>query len=166
MKNNKIPGIRQQFIFSRDFVVFPVSRHFPYSGDFVVSPISIHFWTFDVGSGPLRAEGHRLEARRETFTHKNFTLLYNPPRPSRPKADLGLAKDTSQGLRNCPYWAKKGSDWKNALMAWLVLVEFGWCWLVLVGVGWFWLVLVARKIARNRMEKIERRKIAAPPEGQ
>ena len=51
-------------------------------------------------------------------------------------------------------------------MAWLVLVEFGWFWLVLVGVGWFWLVLVARKIARNRMEKIERRKIAAPPEGQ
>ena len=30
-------------IFSRDFVVSPVSRHFLYSRDFVVSPVSRHF---------------------------------------------------------------------------------------------------------------------------
>ena len=33
----------QKLLYSRDFVVSPVSRHFPYSREFVVSPVSRHF---------------------------------------------------------------------------------------------------------------------------
>ena len=34
----------RHFPYSRDFAVSPVSRHFSYSRDFIVSPVSRHFW--------------------------------------------------------------------------------------------------------------------------
>ena len=52
----------------------------PYSRDFFISPsVSGNLWT-DVGSGFLRAEPHRGEARREEYpcthsTHDNLSLL-------------------------------------------------------------------------------------------
>ena len=75
------------FPYSRDYIVSPVSSNFPYSRDFVVSS-SRHFWAI-VGSGPLRVERRRCEARREKFTRENFTL---------PTIYLGLAGQT-------PAWA-------------------------------------------------------------
>ena len=69
---------------AKGFCCFPVSGLFLYSRDFVVSPVSRYFWT-DVGSGPLRDE---RSFPVKTVPHDD------PPWPYRPKAGQGLVFKT------------------------------------------------------------------------
>ena len=59
--------VSKHFLYFKNFVVSPVCRHFSYSKNVVVSPFFRDFWT-DVGSGLLIASCRRHEARREKFS--------------------------------------------------------------------------------------------------
>ena len=96
---------------------------YPCSTDLVISPVSGHFWN-DVGSGPLRAERHRRDMRREKLYPRNDSprliwpksvlkrlhitdifffwthLLSFPPRTARHSL-IGGGDDHKQTIANC-----------------------------------------------------------------
>ena len=102
---------------SKDFVLFPVSRHSPYSRDFVVCPVSRHFWT-DVGPGPLRAECRRREVWCEKFTRRLAWAKFFSKFTKKTKAKNPNVCDCASfhsfslfGGRVLPVWKGVGCRW-------------------------------------------------------